>query len=44
MKYAKAKYGKKLVININFKGEVVEKFAPKQIDSTVADFEKKLKK
>ena len=31
MKYAKNKYEKKLAINTNFKGEVVDMFEPKRL-------------
>ena len=39
MKCVKTKYGNKLVITVDFKGEEV---APKRFDSKAADFEKKL--
>ena len=39
-----AKYWIKVVITINFKGQAVDIFAPKQFYFTAADFEKKFKK
>lgn len=44
MKNVVTKYGNKLVIIINFEGEMVDIFAPKRFDSKAADFEKKFKK
>ena len=44
MKCITTKYGNKLGITIDFKGEAVDIFASKQFDSTAADFEDKLKK
>ena len=44
MKRVKTKYGKKLVINISFKGEAVDTFSPKRFDSTALEFEKKFQK
>ena len=38
------KYGNKLVIIIDFKGKMADKFAPKRFDSKAVDFEKKFKK
>ena len=38
------KYGKKTFITIDFKGEMVDVFAPKRFDSKAADLDKKLKK
>ena len=37
------KYGKKIVIIIDLKGEIVDLLAPKRFDSKAADLEKKLK-
>ena len=36
------KYGKKIVIIINFKGEMVDLFASKRFDSNAADLERHL--
>ena len=41
MKCVTTKYGKKIVIIIDFKGEMVELFAPKRFYSKAADIEKK---
>ena len=38
------KYGNKHVITINFKGEMVDLFAPKHFDFKPTDLEKKFKK
>jgi len=35
------KYGKKTFITIDFKGEMVDVFAPKRFDSKAADLDKK---
>ena len=44
MEWVTTKYRKKTVIIIDFKGEMVDLFAPKCSDSKAAYFEKKLKK
>ena len=44
IKYITTKYGKKIVITIDFKGEMVYLFAPKRFDSKAAHLEKKFKK
>ena len=35
--------GNKLVVTINFKGEMVDIFTPSRFDAKAADFEKKFK-
>ena len=40
MKCVKTKYENKIVITINFKGEVVDIFAPKRFYSTAADLQR----
>ena len=44
MKCVTTKYGKKNVIIIDFKGEMVDLFALNRFDSKAADLEKKFKK
>ena len=44
MKCVTTKYEKKLIITISFKGEAVDIFTPKRLDSKAAEFENKLKK
>ena len=43
MKRVKTKYGKKLVINISFKGEAVDIFSPKRFDSTALSLKRNFK-
>jgi len=43
MKYVTTTYGKKIVIIIDFKGEIFDVFAPKRFDSKAAYLEKNLK-
>ena len=42
MKCITTKYGNKLVIATNFKGEMVDLFAPKRPDSAAADLKKRI--
>jgi len=44
MKCITTKYGKKLVITIDFKAEIVDLFVTKRFDSKAADLQKKLTK
>ena len=44
MKCVTTKYGKKILIIIDFNGEIFDLFAPKRFDSKAADLKKKLKK
>ena len=44
MKCVTTKYGRKLVIIVNFKGELVDLFAPRHFSPEAADLEKNLKK
>ena len=44
MKCVTSKYGKKLVVTIDFKSEIVDLFAPKRFDTKAADLEKQFKK
>ena len=44
MKCVTAKYGYKLVIAINFEGDIDDLFPPKCCDSKAADLKNKLKK
>jgi len=44
IKWVAPKHGKKITIIIDFKGEMVDLFAPNRIDSKADDLENKFKK